>query len=391
MADTPNVYVKGTIGTAADQMSTGDIIDARLEPEISRTITKIRPWETMFLYFLEQIQGKVQHTGQPEFVQQVEWPMQYTAKVATASAAGSGTVVVGSAAHLVKWMIGINTRTGEQIFIISITSNTLTVTRSYGTTPTAAMVAGDTLVFLGTALEEGSAAGQMRMRGTDSFTLYCQLFEHLFGATDLTALRAYRGQGELDRLTEQGVLEFKRMRQRTFLLGEPYKVTSSGLVTYASAGLRFFARMHTDVDLATNFSYQSIAEGLQYATRFSTSQMLWGFTSSKVLARLMPLMKEFIRTTKEDTTLGYEVEYIRFPGKRQVHLIALPELDEEGLDREILVADLNALVIREFEALMSKRIRTDTGEHSVTHQLFCRQGLGCDSPAKCARLYNIGN
>ncbi len=390
MADTPNVYVKGTIGTNTDQMSTGDIIDARLEPEVSRTITKIRPWETMFLYFLEQLQGKVQNVGQPEFTQQEEWPLQYTAKVTTVASASATSIVVGSAAHLVKWMVMLNSRTNEQFYISSISSNTLTVIRGFGTTPAAAMAVGDTLVCLGTALAEGSAAGDMRMRGTDSFTLYCQLFEHLFGATDLTALRSYRGQGELDRLTEQGVLEFKRMQQRAFLLGQPYKTTTSGIVTYTTAGLRYFCSKHTDVDLTSNFSYQSIAEALLYATRFSTSQMLMGFTSTKILGRLMPLMKEFIRTTKEDTTLGYEVEYIKFPGKRQIHLFALPELDEDGFNREILVADMNTFTIKEFEPMKSRAIRTDTGEHSVTRQIFCRRGLDCDSPAKCARLYNVG-
>jgi hypothetical protein len=392
MADTPNVYVKGSFDNATDHMATDNLIDARLEPEISSNITKIRPWETMFLYFLEQIQGKVRKTGQPEFTQQEESSLQYTATVATAANASTTSIVVGSAAHLVKWLILQNTRTGEQLRIESISSNTLTVaTRPFGTTPPAAMLVGDTLMVLATALQEGSDAGHMRMRGTDSFTLYCQLIEHNFGMTDLTALRNYRGPTEDNRLAEQAAVEFKQMQQRAFLLGEPHKDTSDGLVTYATAGLRYFCRQRTDIDMLTALSYQSIAEALYTAARYSTAPKLMAFTSGKILMQLMPLMKEFIRTTKDDTTLGYEVEYIKFPGRRQVHLFALPELDEDGYNREILVTDLNVLEIREFEPLRSQQIRKDTGAHRKDHQLFCRRGLGCSSMWKCARLYNIGN
>jgi hypothetical protein len=385
-------YTLGPGTAATDFWSSPDVHDVRPEPEVSRTINMIQPWETSLYTALNAIAGKVEKVGQCEMVDQEAWPLQDFVTLTAASAIGDTTIDVDNGAFTRRFQLAVNARTGEQVRVASVSTNTLTVLRAFGDVAEQAMVAGDVLVFTGIALEEGADHGDLVSRGTGSRTSYCQLFEQMFGITDIQALRSYRGVGEMDRLAAQQAVEFKKQQERAFVLGRPHKYTAgTGLLTYATAGVRYYASLVSNIDLGGFASYPAIARALQIGTRFGGSRTRFGLTSNSFMGQLLGV-KDFsdrIRTTRQEKTWGYEITSIDYPGG-VCNLYPSEALDKPGFENEILVLDMNVLRLGEFEPVKSGTPGKDTGAHREKRQLWRRVGLRCSSPAVLCRLHNLG-
>ena len=102
-----------------------------------------------------------------------------------ADAAGATTMNVASTAGMTPFMVLMNTRTRENIRVLTIASGTtITVTRAFGRVAAAACTIGDNLIQVGTAFMEGSDRPIARQLSTVYIPNYTQIFRNAWGLTD---------------------------------------------------------------------------------------------------------------------------------------------------------------------------------------------------------------
>lgn len=121
----------------------------------------------------------------------------------------------------------LNTRTGEQLLVTGISTNTLTVIRNYATGGVAgtgvAMLDNDELMITGSAMAEAAAAPGTLFTDPATITNYIQRFGRV---TDLTFQRKHTeeyGMPEKERQKKAATIEFKKDVEMAFKFGKPLK------------------------------------------------------------------------------------------------------------------------------------------------------------------------
>ncbi|MFI5324250.1 MAG: DUF5309 family protein, partial [Thermodesulfobacteriota bacterium] len=116
------------------------------------------------------------------------------------------------------------TRTGEQILVTAISTNTLTVVRGYDTTEAGTgvnIVDKDEVLIIGNALSERGAAPAARITATSTVTNYCQFFSRTLNLSEIRDHTEEYGTREKERQRQQQLFEFKRDCENAFKFGKP--------------------------------------------------------------------------------------------------------------------------------------------------------------------------
>ncbi len=389
-----NEHVIGT-GQAGTVTST-DNNAIRVKPEVDEEIARLEPAEAP-LDTLLRLAGRTGGIDNPEYHVQEESPINNKTTVTGAETAGDTTLVFDDASFMIPALVGKNLRTGEQFWfnntaVITTASGTVTnVVRGAGTTPAAAMVAGDEVVFTSAALEEGQDKLQTRARMTGSHINFAQMMEHGISISEQQALLGVFGPNERDRLNMQGTLEFRKQRNRALLLNEPFRDTTSGTqILYITGGLRYWASQFNNANVGPGITYDGIASALSRLNRHGggvSGRRYWGLTSQKIwnLISGLPEIRDLARTTPDDDTVGFEVSKIKFPGG--MGMLAVDH-NLEDFD-EIIWFDLNFVEVAQYIPT-SVRLNVQTpGAHREEWQIFSQEGLKVKLPLATMRMYNM--
>ena len=171
-------------------------------------------------------------TGNPEFKWFEDVYGGRYARAGAAETAGSTTIDVIGAGSSSAYIFTVgdvvkNARTGENFLVTAIASaTTLTVTRSFGSTAAAAMVAGDGLFIVGNANEENASARNVNTTRSVAQTNYTQIFKTsiaLSGTED--AAKLYGGR-DLPYLRSKKATEHALDIERAFWFGQKNSDTS---------------------------------------------------------------------------------------------------------------------------------------------------------------------
>ncbi len=142
---------------------------------------------------------------------------------ASGYAAGITALVVDDASVFVKYDIAQILRTGEQILITDVNTgtNTLTVTRGYGSTAAAAINDDDYIMNIGSAFKEGDSgtiAKNIQPVNFSNITMITKTKVSLSGTTAAENMKA--GGNERIRLRQQAMLEHALKLEKSALLAE---------------------------------------------------------------------------------------------------------------------------------------------------------------------------
>lgn len=383
-----NEHIKGTGQSGAVSTLSGN--PTRLRPEIESRIEQMETDAAPTLTALTKV-GAVKKVGAPEGKTQEEWPLRYDGVATAASAVGDTTIDVDDASFVIPGHIILNPATGEQMRVTSVTNNELTVVRSIGATPEAAIAAGDRLIYTSIATEEGQDAVQARMRMTDERTWYAQKIAHRMNVTDIMAFHAMYGPSEPDRINAQGVREFKKMQNRAILLNEPTKYLGPNSRTiYVTGGMRYWSSLYNNINMGGSLTYKGLCWALGRIFRYGDSKSRVGLCSRRVWAEVssLPEVMAQIRRTQDDKTFGGEITTIVVPGGRIV-LAVDDSLEGDYTDNEILVVDFSKAELVEAEGYTTEQINT-AGAYRKDWQIYRRIGLKCRMPIAWGRIYRVG-
>ena len=162
-------------------------------------------------------------------------------------ASGATQIVVDNGAYFAQWDQVIVTRTGEQMRVDSVSTNTLTVVRGIGSTA-AAIVDNDELYIIGSAQSENDTSKTAASDVPSKVTNNTQIFRTPFEASD--SLRASGFQvapAEWNRQSQMKAIEHSKDIELSILLGRKSANTVSGKQNRTTGGaLSFISTNQTD-------------------------------------------------------------------------------------------------------------------------------------------------
>lgn len=178
-------------------------------------------------------------------------------------------VDVDDATSIVPGMIFLVESTGEQLYVLSVSNNTLTVQRSLGTVAATAASTGDDLQRIGTAHEELSGKPKAYMnRGFPKFN-YVQTFRNTWGVSKKAQMTAFRTGSKLSEAKSDAAMQHAWDIERAFWFGEKSYGSQGGHPMYLMDGV--LAQIKTNVftgDTVNGNTYEDVRDFVEGMTRY---------------------------------------------------------------------------------------------------------------------------
>ena len=272
-----------------------------------------------------------------------------------ADASGATTMNVTSTAGMTPFMVLMNTRTRENIRVLTIASaTTITVTRAFGRVAAAACTIGDNLIQVGTAFMEGSDRPTARQLSTVYIANYTQIFRNAWGLTDTArASLAEMGYSNIAESRKDCSMFHSIDAESAILFGQPKMDTSGSQPLHATQGIidAIYQYAPSNVNAAgatTNYDQlvALVEEAWTYSTDASNPKMRAGFcdsTGMKVMHQIARLSGE-VEIMQSETSFGMQFTKFKFY-KGEINLIEHPLMNalQTAATGTLLVMDLPAL------------------------------------------------
>jgi hypothetical protein len=227
------------------------------------------------------------------------------------SGAASIALTTGQGAYVQQWDQVLNTRTGEQFRVDSVSGDTINVTRGIGSTA-AAMNNLDELLIIGSAQPENDTSKPARSDVPSKLTNNTQIFRTPFEASE--SLRASGSQvspTEWPRQARNKGIEHAKDIEYTFLLGRKSVTTPGATEDRTSGGvLSFISSNQTDAggDLSEAEFNAFMAQVMRYG---SSSKLALASAVGVGSLNKFPASKQ--QTRNDETTYGMDVTHYTSP------------------------------------------------------------------------------
>lgn len=268
---------------------------------------------------------------------------------------GATTLTVGSTTGMTPGMVLHNTRTRENILVVTVASGTtITVTRAFGRVAAAALNAADNLIQVGTAFAEGSTRPAARQLATTYVPNYTQIFRNAWGLTDTArASLAEMGYSNIAESRKDCAMFHSVDIESAILFGQPKMDTSGTQPIHATQGIidaiYQYASGNVNAAGATTTYDQLVGlveEAWTYSTDAANPKSRTGFvdaTAMKVIHQIARL-SGMIEMVQSETSFGMQFTKMKFY-KGEINLIEHPLMNgiATAATGSMLVLDLPAL------------------------------------------------
>lgn len=249
--------------------------------------------------------------------------------------AGATVFVVDATAGLVPKQVLHNTRTKENMRIISVDSAVqITVTREFGRIVAAALLDNDKLVVVGTAFEEGSARPIARSITMVHVATFTQIFRNAWALTD-TARAFYTSMPGVSNVAEnkEDCMMFHASEiESAIFFGQAKMDTSGATPLHSTQGIIDAMEQHAPANTNTagvTTTYSQLIDLVEPAFKFSSNigsgkerTLFGGQTAVRVLNDI-GRRNGMITMTQEETSFGMMFTRFRFY-KGSINIIEHP-------------------------------------------------------------------
>lgn len=313
---------------------------------------------------------------------------------------GDAAIVVPSSAGMTVGMILFNARTRENVRVTAINSAVnISVTRAFGRIAAAAMNAGDSLIQVGTAFEEGSLRPAARRLTTTYVPNYTQIFRNAWAMTDTA-------RASLSKMGYSNIAEDKKDcsmfhavdMESAIIWGQPLMDTTGSQPMHATQGvidaMEQYAPQNTNTAAATTNYAQLVTlfePAFAYSTDMSNPKERVAFcdaTALKVINDVGRLSGQ-VQIMNSQTSFGLNFTSFKFY-KGTINLIEHPLLNGLSQAGMALVMDMPALKIAYMEGRDTKSSNygqdgkaTDSGVDAVGGDLLTEMAVELINPFAC--------
>lgn len=277
----------------------------------------------------------------------------------------------GATTGMVPNMVLHNLRTGENVRVTTVSSGTqIIVTRAFGRVAAAAMNAGDKLIHVGTAAEEGSLRPTARRLATVHVPNYTQIFRNAWALTDTArASLAEAGYSNIAEDRKDCAMFHSVDAESAIVWGQAKMDTTGPTPLHSTQGIidaiKQYAPGNADTAGATTTfaQWESMLEpAFQYSTDMSNPKERVLFGDSKAVKVINEIARTSgqIQITQNETSFGMHFTKFKFY-KGTVNIMEHPLFNGLGLQGTALVVDLPALKLAYMDGRDTKVEEYNTG------------------------------
>jgi hypothetical protein len=322
-----------------------DQLSNRLVIDMQDKILLFMPEATPFLTLTGKIKGKRKaHSSKFEWLEKDFKPRKVT--VQNAEAQSDTTIEVGSSDDdkLAVNDILRNTRTGEVVLVSAVGTNDFTAVRNIGG-GAAPMVAGDTLIILGSSYPDNSLKGTSKSVQEYYNYNYTQIFRTPFDFSGRDLVTEMYGGDDKMNETKWHAIEHKRSIEYSFFFGKRHLIAASGSTKARSftGGLEWAINTNIwnvgGVGLNTRTFNEFLEEGLRWGKggrQQAGAATKYLLCSSRWLTEINSWAEAKLEYRVLDKEIGFAAMEYKSPHGR-VMLVPAPLLDEHHPDYAFLV------------------------------------------------------
>lgn len=316
MAVTGNQGATGVLGAynlgspVQGARATTDVQVARRIPQYTKTV-KINANVTPLTAFMDKLKNEETVGGVLFFqVERDLIPLTVSTSTSYLSSDTSIVLTAGQGAGVVSGTTLWSTRTGEMMLVTARSTDTLTVTRAYGTggAAAAALNSGEELIITGTAFAEYSAAPNGISIEPLLVNNYMQTFRQSVEMARRDMNSANYGPDEWDRAHEDAIESMNRQMEMAFLFNPAYSAGNGAASPSVTQGL--IPRITTNVFNIGGTLDETTLENMQVAwsrRNQGDESSLVTFAGENFMKALDGFSRDAMRYTPQVEWLGADV------------------------------------------------------------------------------------
>lgn len=306
---------------------------------------------------------------------------------------GDAAITIPATSGIVKGMVFFNMRTRENVRVTADAGNaavSIAVTRAFGRIAAAAMNAGDKLVQVGTAFEEGSVRPTARRLTTVHVPNYTQIFRNAWALTDTArASLAEMGYSNIAEDRKDCSMFHAVDIESAIIWGQPVMDTSGSTPIHATQGvidaMEQYAPANTNTAAATTTYAQLVTliePAFQYSTDMSNpkERVLFGDSQAIKVINEVGRLSGQVQITQNETSFGMHFTKFKFY-KGTVNLIEHPLLNGLTQTGLAIIMDMPALKLAYMDGRDTKPEEYNTGGKIVENGI---DAVGGSLTTECA-------
>jgi hypothetical protein len=299
--------ISGTKGTNSNtDLRKYDVADKlyMIDPDyavlafFARKLAKVRVTDPEFRWF---------DKAAPSRQDAVNYSTNYTA--------GATSVVVDDGTKFRAGDIVVDVSTAEHLYVSAVSTNTLTVSRGYGSTSATTLTDNDVLVIIGNVNAEGAAIRTALTNQATKRTNYTQIFREPFAVTGTEAsTELYAEMNDMASLRREHLQIHLRDIERSFFFGEAKEDTSGSQPIRATAGVKSF--LSTNLTNASGTLTEAEFEAWIESLFVKGGEKKMGFLSPLIASAVNSWAKGKLQMFPKDKTYGIAIsKYLSIHGE----------------------------------------------------------------------------
>lgn len=296
---------------------TGNVTAVRRVVDIASKIDVLEPDSAPLVQLSKKMSKKV--AINPEFKWMEEESLTKTDQVNNGAGYTSGatSVVVDNGSRFRAGDVVKAVATGEQLLVTAVSTNTLTVSRGWGSTAAGTLADNAVLLIVGNANEEHATKRSIKIGDQTPKTNYTQIFRTPFGISDTAANSEFYGGGDLKHQRMMQLIEHQKEIERAFWFGEPKEDTSGTHPKRATGGVDYFISTNA-TDAGGTLTEAEFEAFLRTGFRYG-SKNKWLFCAPIITSAISYWAKNKLQTSQSDKTYGIAIqEYLTPFGKLNI-------------------------------------------------------------------------
>lgn len=311
---------------ALNSSSQSNSVVRQVEEDVYRLLADIAPFVSILRLITHSRAAKMQNRKRtskiincenPKFEHQEKDVGTPIAVAAAAYIAGDTDIVVDDADYFAAGDILYNPTTGEQMLVTAVdtATETLTVTRGYGTTAAGAIAISQNLVLLANCFAEGSAANSPVSFATSLPYNYTQIFKEAVEETRTgMQTRHYGHVNKMEELRRDAWEKFVMSRARQYYFGEAKLDTTGTHPKRITAGVNSFITSNV-TDLSGSFTYSKFMDFCESVFMFGGTEKLMPVDSELLKAIQLEVLSksQYMIDEKKSKAWGLDVTKLKTP------------------------------------------------------------------------------
>lgn len=197
--------------------------------------------------------------------------------------------------------------TGEQLRVTDVSTNTLTISRGWGSTSAGNLANNAELVVIGNANEEGTTKRTLKSVQEVTKTNYTQIFRLPFGVTETNKNSEMYGGQDLAHVRMMKGIDHQKQIELGFWFGEPKEDTDTGTHPIrATGGVDYWISTNVTADANGTITEAEFDTWLRSGFRYG-SKVKFVFAAPLIMSAITSWAKSKLQLLPKDETYGLTI------------------------------------------------------------------------------------